>query len=91
MHYQQHIFFCVNERDSTNRSCGGSGAKELFTYAKRNVRDLLMKDPQRVRINSAGCLGRCEAGPCVVVYPEGEWHRVTTQHEVDALLSKSSC
>ena len=26
------------------------------------------------RINSAGCLDRCEFGPVMVIYPEGVWY-----------------
>jgi (2Fe-2S) ferredoxin len=27
-----------------------------------------------VRVNKAGCLDRCAAGPVAVVYPEGTWY-----------------
>lgn len=30
-----------------------------------------------VRINKSGCLGKCEEGPACVVYPEGNWHRLS--------------
>jgi (2Fe-2S) ferredoxin len=39
-----------------------------------------------VRINGAACLDRCELGPCIVVYPEGVWYRVTSTQDVDRLL-----
>ena len=39
-----------------------------------------------VRVNSAGCLDRCELGPCVVIYPEGVWYRVRTRADVDRVL-----
>lgn len=39
-----------------------------------------------VRVNSAGCLDRCELGPCVVMYPEGVWYRVDSRDAVDAVL-----
>jgi len=32
-----------------------------------------------VRINAAGCLGRCEQGPAIVVYPEGTWLHLRRQ------------
>jgi (2Fe-2S) ferredoxin len=41
---------------------------------------------QRLRVNSAGCLDRCELGPCVVIYPEGIWYRVETNGDVDRIL-----
>jgi (2Fe-2S) ferredoxin len=35
----------------------------------------------------AGCLDRCELGPCVVVYPEGIWYRVGSTEDVDTVLA----
>jgi (2Fe-2S) ferredoxin len=43
---------------------------------------------QRVRVNMAGCLDRCELGPCVVIYPEGIWYRVRSREDVDAVLAR---
>jgi len=39
-----------------------------------------------VRINSAGCLDRCELGPAVVIYPEGVWYKMETFEDVDEIL-----
>ena len=43
---------------------------------------------KNVRINSAGCLDRCELGPSVVVYPEGVWYSVPTKEDIDEVLQK---
>ena len=39
-----------------------------------------------VRVNTAGCLDRCEHGPCLVIYPEGVWYRINSTEAVDAVL-----
>lgn len=39
-----------------------------------------------VRINSAGCLDRCELGPNLVIYPEGVWYCCPTREDVDEVL-----
>ncbi len=41
-----------------------------------------------VRINSAGCLDRCELGPVLVVYPEEIWYRCRTRDDIDAVLTE---
>jgi (2Fe-2S) ferredoxin len=41
-----------------------------------------------VRVNAAGCLDRCELGPCVVVYPEGIWYKVATKADVERVLTE---
>jgi (2Fe-2S) ferredoxin len=42
----------------------------------------------RVRINQAGCLDRCEEGPVLVVYPEGVWYTYVDQDDVDEIIDK---
>ena len=39
-----------------------------------------------LRVNAAGCLDRCELGPCLVIYPEGVWYRIGSPADVDAVL-----
>ena len=41
---------------------------------------------QGVRINSSGCLDRCEHGPTMVIYPEGVWYHYETHEDVDEIL-----
>ena len=41
---------------------------------------------KKVRINSAGCLDRCELGPSVVIYPEGVWYSCATKEDIDEVL-----
>lgn len=50
---------------------------------KARAKELGLSD---VRINSAGCLDRCELGPTVVVYPEGVWYHCETRDDVDEIL-----
>lgn len=39
-----------------------------------------------IRINSAGCLERCELGPAMVIYPEGIWYTYQTKEDIDEIL-----
>ena len=50
---------------------------------KGRAKDLGLKN---VRINSAGCLDRCELGPSVVIYPEGVWYSCATKEDIDEVL-----
>jgi (2Fe-2S) ferredoxin len=40
------------------------------------------------RVNMAGCLDRCEEGPCVVIYPAGVWYRIETRADVDRIIEE---
>ena len=50
---------------------------------KSRAKELGLKN---VRINSAGCLDRCELGPTLVIYPEGVWYSVPTKADIDEVL-----
>ncbi len=39
-----------------------------------------------MRINSAGCLDRCEHGVTLVIYPEAVWYGGVTVDDVDELF-----
>ena len=42
--------------------------------------------PGKVRVNKAGCLDRCAAGPVAVVYPEGTWYTFVDTADIDEIV-----
>lgn len=85
--FDAHIFVCTNRRPEGHHrgSCAARGSEKLRDYMKARVKELGIKD---VRVNSAGCLDRCELGPCVVIYPEGVWYRIDSTADVDRVLEQ---
>ncbi len=85
LYYRAHVFCCTNERPAghSRGSCARRGSIKLRDYMKARAKELGLSD---VRINSAGCLDRCELGPTVVVYPEGVWYHCETRDDVDEIL-----
>lgn len=85
-YFRLHLFACTNRRPEGHRrgSCAAKGAEALRDYMKARAKELGLGD---VRINSAGCLDRCELGPVVVVYPEGVWYTVHSSADVDDILT----
>ena len=69
---EAHVFVCTNAREG-KKSCAGSGSLELREGIKKICQDPDRHWHGRVRINTAGCLGRCEKGVAAVIYPEGKW------------------
>jgi (2Fe-2S) ferredoxin len=55
-------------------------------YAKQRIKELGAASPGNIRINSSGCLDRCEEGPVCVVYPEGVWYTYVDQSDVDEII-----
>lgn len=85
-YYQRHIFFCLNERQNGEACCAQHRAQEGFDHCKQRVRDAGLAGPGQVRVNKAGCLDRCAAGPVVVVYPEGIWYTFVDVHDIDEIV-----
>ena len=83
--YDAHLFVCCNNRaDGHPRgSCAAKGSEGLRDYMKTRAKAMGLK---RVRVNMAGCLDRCELGPCMVIYPEGIWYKIETEADVDHVL-----
>ncbi len=85
-YFRHHVFCCVNERSEGNSRgcCKRKGGEDLRNYMKSQAKRMGLAG---VRINSAGCLDRCELGPTLVVYPEGIWYRAETTADVDEILT----
>jgi (2Fe-2S) ferredoxin len=83
--YARHIFCCTNERPPGHKRgcCKEKGAEDLRNYMKSRAKEAGLKD---VRVNTAGCLDRCELGPTMVVYPEGVWYTCGTKADVDEIV-----
>ena len=85
-HYKYHVFFCTNQREDGAKCCGAAGGQEMRDYLKKKVKQLNMNGPGKCRINSAGCMDRCDEGPVLVVYPEATWYTYVDEHDIDEIL-----
>jgi (2Fe-2S) ferredoxin len=86
-YFEAHFFVCTNRRPEGHArgSCAAKGSEALRDYMKARVKELGVA---RARVNTAGCLDRCEQGPCLVIYPAGIWYRVATREDVDLVLER---
>ncbi|MFZ3127976.1 MAG: (2Fe-2S) ferredoxin domain-containing protein [Rhodoferax sp.] len=85
-YFQRHIFFCLNERKNGEACCAQHGAQAAFDRCKQQVREAGLAGPGQVRVNKAGCLDRCAAGPVAVVYPEGVWYTYVDEQDIDEIV-----
>jgi (2Fe-2S) ferredoxin len=85
LYFRHHVFFCTNVRPEGHPRgcCAGKGSVKLRDYAKARAKELGLKG---VRVNSAGCLDRCELGPTIVIYPEGVWYTYRSTEDIDEIL-----
>ena len=87
-HYTHHVFFCTNQRATGETCCNNHGASDMRAYTKDLVKALGKKLPGNVRINSAGCLDRCEQGPVLVIYPEAVWYTYVDRDDIDEIVDQ---
>jgi (2Fe-2S) ferredoxin len=60
----------------------------MRAYAKDKVKALKLSGKGKVRVNSAGCLDRCDEGPVLVVYPEAVWYTYVDKEDIDEIVSE---
>lgn len=84
--YEKHIFVCENVREGENArvSCGKQNSKKIKEYLKQKIKE--NAPDKKIRVNMSGCLDRCELGPILVSYPEGDWFTLKTESDVDLFI-----
>lgn len=87
-YYRYHAFFCTNLRADGSQCCQQCGAQEARDYVKQRVKALGSAIPDKVRINSAGCLDRCAEGPVIVIYPEATWYTYVDRVDLDEIIEE---
>ena len=72
--WKHHLFVCNNRRPPGHPkgSCAERGSQELLLALIEEIERHDLYDT--VKLNTASCLGPCQQGPTVVVYPEGCWY-----------------
>lgn len=87
-YYSKHVFFCVNQREPGATCCNNHCAAEMRGYAKDRIKALKLAGPGKIRVNSAGCLDRCNEGPVIVIYPEGVWYTYVDKEDIDEIIQE---
>ena len=87
-YYQYHVFFCVNQREDSAVCCNNIGAQDIRDYAKNRIKSLKLAGKNKIRINNAGCLDRCNEGPVIVVYPDEIWYTYIDKEDIDEIIDE---
>lgn len=86
-YFATHVFCCENlrKKEDSRGSCKAVGGDKIRDYMKSRCKKLKLP---KTRVNSAGCLDRCEMGPVLVVYPEGVWYHCPTEEDAEEIIQK---
>ena len=84
--YVCHIFVCTNDRKGERKSCADGGSVDVRSILKEESKKRGWTG--RVRVSQSGCLGLCEIGPNVIIYPQGIVFSEVTKEDIEAILSR---
>ena len=85
MVFDIHIFVCTNQRSGHERlSCGEVQGLGLVAEFKKQLKDLNVN--LKTRANKSGCLGICDFGPTVAIYPEGTFYVGVKKDDVKEII-----
>jgi (2Fe-2S) ferredoxin len=88
-YFDKHVFFCTHQRKDGSDCCNNHGAEKARDYVKKKVKELdISTRKNKIRINSAGCMDRCDDGPVIVVYPEGTWYTYVDNNDLDEIIEE---
>ncbi len=85
--YEKHIFICTNRRPDGHPkgSCAEKGSEEIAQTFKKKIAELGMN--KTCRVNTSGCLGACEFGPSIVIYPEQVWYGGVKTDDIEEIIN----
>ncbi len=70
--YEKQIFVCTNDRQGQSASCGDHQAEAVFKELRRIAKEKGLHP--RIRVAQAKCLGQCNTGVNIMVYPDQIWY-----------------
>ncbi|MBP1908497.1 (2Fe-2S) ferredoxin domain-containing protein [Methanolobus bombayensis] len=83
---ETHIFVCASTRLNgiVKGACQNKKSHNLVATISEEVMDRDLEG--EVMVTATGCVGLCEKGPVVMIYPQQIWYGEVTEDDVDDIL-----
>ena len=78
--YRAHVLCCGGT------GCTSSGSAQIIERCEQKIKEAGLE--KEVKVVRTGCFGLCEAGPVVIVYPEGTFYSRVKVEDVDEIVSE---
>lgn len=83
--FRHHVFVCTQEKPEGVTSCPSNGSRKVLRALEAQVISQGLDND--VQLSTCGCLGLCDEGPILIVYPEGVWYHKVREADVPEIVS----
>ena len=85
---KKHLFVCTSSRANGQQKgfCHGKESVGLFGKFMEELDERGLSGD--VMVTNTGCLGICEKGPIVIVYPDNVWYGSVTLDDVEEIIEE---
>jgi (2Fe-2S) ferredoxin/predicted O-methyltransferase YrrM len=83
--FRHHVFVCTQEKPEGVTCCPASGSMSILGALHRELGKQGLSN--EVQVSTCGCLGLCDDGPIMIVYPEGVWYRNLKSDDVPEIVA----
>jgi (2Fe-2S) ferredoxin len=83
--FRYHAFVCTQEKSEGATCCAAGGSAKVLEALHRELGAAGLSDD--VQVSSCGCLGLCESGPVMILYPNGAWYTKLTPEAVPGIVA----
>jgi len=84
--FRFHLFVCTQQKPEGVPSCTASGSFSVLDKLDREIQARSLNS--EVQLTTSGCMGLCDEGPVMVVYPEGVWYRRVQASDVSEIVER---
>jgi (2Fe-2S) ferredoxin/predicted O-methyltransferase YrrM len=82
--FRYHAFVCTQEKPEGVPCCSAAGSFRVLDALHRELGAAGLAE--EVQVSSCGCLGICDSGPVMIVYPEGVWYTKLAPADVPEIV-----
>lgn len=82
--FRFHLFVCTQQKPEGVASCPARGSLAVVDRLDRELQSRGLTN--EIQITTCGCMGLCDEGPVMVVYPDGVWYRRVQPSDVAEIV-----
>lgn len=82
--FRYHVFVCMQQKAEGIQCCSASGSSQVLDTLHRELSSRGLSDD--VQVTTCACLGTCNHGPVMIVYPEGAWYSGVKPEDVSEIV-----